>query len=68
MEFRKAAAEYMNREYGLSVTGDTWSAGPGAKKFEQLFCEAFLNPGDGVLCSARTSPPIRRIFSGATRG
>ena len=23
--------------------------GPGAKNFEQLFCEAFLNPGDGVL-------------------
>ena len=23
--------------------------GPGAKVFEQFFCEAFLNPGDGVL-------------------
>ena len=49
MEFRKAAAEYVNREYGLSVTGDHVVAGPGAKNFEQLFCEAFLNPGDGVL-------------------
>ena len=48
-EFRKAAAEYVNREYGLSVTGDHVVAGPGAKNFEQLFCEAFLNPGDGVL-------------------
>jgi aspartate aminotransferase len=48
-EFRKAAAEYVNREYGLSVTTDHVVAGPGAKNFEQLFCEAFLNPGDGVL-------------------
>ena len=49
MEFRKAAAEYVNREYGLSVTAEHVVAGPGAKNFEQLFCEAFLNPGDGVL-------------------
>ncbi len=49
MEFRKAAAEYVNREYGMAVTGDHVVAGPGAKNFEQLFCEAFLNPGDGVL-------------------
>jgi aspartate aminotransferase len=49
MDFRNAAAEYVNREYGLSVTGEHVIAGPGAKNFEQLFCEAFLNPGDGVL-------------------
>jgi len=49
MEFRQAAAEYVNREYGLSVSADHVIAGPGAKNFEQLFCEAFLNPGDGVL-------------------
>lgn len=48
-EFRKAAAEYVNREYGLSVSAEHVVAGPGAKNFEQLFCEAFLNPGDGVL-------------------
>jgi len=49
MAFRTAAAEYLQREYGFSVTGDHVVAGPGAKTFEQLFCEAFLNPGDGVL-------------------
>ena len=27
----------------------TSSSGPGAKMFEQFFCEAFLDPGDGVL-------------------
>ncbi len=48
-EFRAAAAEYLNDEYGLALTADHIVAGPGAKNFEQLFCEAFLNPGDGVL-------------------
>jgi len=49
MEFRTAAAEYVNKEYGLSATAEHVVAGPGAKNFEQLFCEAFLNPGEGVL-------------------
>ncbi len=48
-ELRSAAAEYVNREHGLSVAADNVLIGPGAKIFEQLFCEAFLNPGDGVL-------------------
>ena len=48
-EYRTAAARYLNREYGLSVTADNVIAGQGAKIFEQLFCEAFLDPGDGVL-------------------
>ena len=48
-EFRQAAAEYVNREYGLAVSAENVVAGPGAKNFEQLFCEAFLNPGDAVL-------------------
>jgi aspartate aminotransferase len=48
-DFRQAAADYVNREYGLSATAGNIVAGPGAKNFEQLFCEAFLNPGDAVL-------------------
>jgi aspartate aminotransferase len=48
-EFRQAAAEYVQREYGVSATAENVIAGPGAKNFEQLFCEAFLNAGDGVL-------------------
>jgi len=48
-EFRQAAAEYVEEEYGLPVTAHHVVAGPGAKNFEQLFCEAFLNRGDGVL-------------------
>ncbi len=48
-EFRAAAAEYVNREYGLGATAEQIIAGPGAKNFEQLFCEAFVEPNDGVL-------------------
>jgi len=48
-EFRAAAADYVSREYGLDVKTENVVAGPGAKNFEQLFCEAFLNPNDGVL-------------------
>src|SRR5206468_6582487 len=48
-EFRQAAAEYVQREYGVVATAENVIAGPGAKNFEQLFCEAFLNAGDGVL-------------------
>ena len=48
-EFRAAAAAYVNEEHGLAVAADNLVAGPGAKTFEQLFCEAFLEPDDGVL-------------------
>ena len=48
-EFRAAASTYVNEEYGLDTTAENIVAGPGAKNFEQLFCEAFVNPGDGVL-------------------
>ena len=48
-EFREAAAAYVNEEHGLAVRADHVVAGPGAKTFEQLFCETFLEPDDGVL-------------------
>lgn len=48
-EFRQAAAEMMAREYHLPVTAENIVAGHGAKIFELLFCETFLNAGDGVL-------------------
>lgn len=46
---RQAAADYVRREYGVEATAANVVIGPGAKIFEQLFCETFLNPGDGVL-------------------
>ena len=39
----------MSREFGIPASAENIAVGPGAKIFEQLFCEAFLNPGDGVL-------------------
>ena len=48
-DFRAAAASYLNLQYGLATTPDHIVVGPGAKIFEQLFCEAFVDPGDGVL-------------------
>ena len=47
--FRQAAADFVKREFGIPATAANIVAGPGAKIFEQFFCEAFLNPGDGVL-------------------
>lgn len=48
-ELREAASAYVNREHRLATTAANIVVGPGAKIFELLFCEAFLNPGDGVL-------------------
>ena len=48
-EFRAAAARFVREEFGIPAQAENIVAGPGAKIFEQFFCEAFLNPGDGVL-------------------
>lgn len=48
-EFRRAASNYVNREFDLNTNYRNIIAGPGAKTFQLLFCETFLNPGDGVL-------------------
>lgn len=48
-EFRAAAARFVNDEFGVPASAENIVAGPGAKIFEQYFCEAFVGPGDGVL-------------------
>jgi aspartate aminotransferase len=48
-EFRAAAAEFVREEFDIPADASNIVAGPGAKVFEQFFCEAFLNSGDGVL-------------------
>jgi aspartate aminotransferase len=48
-EFREQAARLVTSEFGIPAASANVVAGPGAKVFEQFFCEAFLNPGDGVL-------------------
>jgi aspartate aminotransferase len=47
--FREVAAANYRKEFGVDVTAEHIVVGPGAKVFEQFFCEAFLDPGDAVL-------------------
>ncbi|MEM7467002.1 MAG: pyridoxal phosphate-dependent aminotransferase [Pseudomonadota bacterium] len=47
--FREAASVYINREFKLNTSLKNIIAGPGAKTFQLLFTETFLDPGDGVL-------------------
>jgi aspartate aminotransferase len=47
--FREAAARFVRDEFGVPAQAENIVVGPGAKIFEQFFCEALLNPGDGVL-------------------
>src|SRR5256885_6914527 len=48
-EFREAVARNYHREFGVSVKAENVVVAPGAKVFEQFFCEAVLDPGDPVL-------------------
>lgn len=48
-EFRAAAAAFVKEEFGIPAAAENITVGPGAKVFEQYFCEAFLEPNDGVL-------------------
>lgn len=48
-EFRAAAANFVSEEFKIPAQAENVVVGPGAKVFEQFFCEAFLNPGDNVL-------------------
>jgi len=47
--FRETVARSYTREFGVPITSDHVVVGPGAKVFEQFFCEAVLDPGDAVL-------------------
>src|SRR5688572_11503290 len=47
--FREVAAERYSKEFGVAVGPENIVVGPGAKVFEQFFCEAYLDPGDAVL-------------------
>ncbi|HTU91731.1 MAG TPA: aminotransferase class I/II-fold pyridoxal phosphate-dependent enzyme [Gemmataceae bacterium] len=47
--FRETIARNYEREFGVRIGPEQIVVGPGAKVFEQFFCEAFLDPGDAVL-------------------
>lgn len=48
-DFRQAIAKSYREEFEVAITAENVVVGPGAKLFEQFFCEAFLDPGDEVL-------------------
>ncbi len=48
-ELRDAAARHVRREFGVDAERDNVVVATGTKIFEQYFCEAFVEPGDGVL-------------------
>jgi len=48
-EFRDTIARNYQHEFGVRIGPENVVVGPGAKVFEQFFCEAFLDPGDAVL-------------------
>ncbi len=48
-EFRETIAQNYEREFGVRIGPENVVVGPGAKVFEQFFCETFLDPGDAVL-------------------
>src|SRR5687768_4823253 len=48
-EFREAVARHYAAEFGVAVSAANVVVAPGAKPFEQFFCEAFLEAGDGCL-------------------
>ena len=48
-EFREAAARFVKSEFAIPAAAENIVVGPGAKVFEQFFCEAFLGPDDGCL-------------------
>src|SRR6266852_3868035 len=54
--FREAIARNYHQEFGVAVGPENIIVGPGAKVFEQFFCEAFLDPGDEVLVFSPAFP------------
>ena len=48
-EVRAGIARFVQAELDVPLTSENIVVGHGAKIFEQFFCEAILNPGDGVL-------------------
>ncbi|MBM3993391.1 MAG: aminotransferase class I/II-fold pyridoxal phosphate-dependent enzyme [Planctomycetes bacterium] len=56
MSFRDAVAANYRKEYGIAIGPENVVVGPGAKVFEQFFCEAFVDPGDEVLVFSPAFP------------
>ena len=59
--FRETVAATYQEDFGIKIGPENVVVGPGAKIFEQLFCEAFLEPGDEVLVFSPHFPTYGRI-------
>ncbi|MSR32821.1 MAG: aminotransferase class I/II-fold pyridoxal phosphate-dependent enzyme [Gemmataceae bacterium] len=57
--FRETIARNYTQEFGVPVGPENVVVAPGAKVFEQFFCEAFLNPGDACLVFSPQFPTYR---------
>ena len=55
-EFRETIAKTVRAEFGIPANAENVVVGPGAKIFETLFCELFVEPGDDVLLFSPTFP------------
>ena len=49
LEFRETIAKTVKAEFGIPAAAENVVVAPGAKPFEQFFCELFLEPDDAVL-------------------
>jgi len=54
--FREAVARNYRKEYGITIGPENVIVAPGAKPFEQFFCEVFVEAGDEVLLFAPHFP------------
>jgi len=48
-QFREVIAETVRKEFNVPAKAENVVVGPGAKVFEQFFCELFVEPGHEVL-------------------
>jgi len=56
LEFRETIATNYLKEFGVKIGPENVVVGPGAKVFEQFFCEAFLDADDAVLLFSPAFP------------
>src|SRR6187401_1902711 len=54
--FLEVAAENYKKEFGVTIGPENVVVGPGAKVFEQFFCETYLDPDDAVLVFSPAFP------------
>ena len=60
INYRKACAEYMQREYGVELDPETEiSSTIGSKEAIFNFPIGFINPGDTVICPTPSYPPYK---------